>query len=103
MSLSRSRIAALTSTNAGRRTLALLSIAPVEWDTVSEFFHNARVPRTGVGQMLQDIAVNIIRLGVYLEERGEQVEHAQAVKRQNTIARRVRKALGFHVTPDIKV
>ena len=102
MPLSRRRIAQLTHPDPKRRALAMLEVAPVEWEALAELLDKSGLSLYGAGVTLQNIAVNVLRAGVYLEERSR-TDHARAVKAQNRIARKVRKALGYQITPDINV
>jgi hypothetical protein len=70
----------------------LMTLPPVQWDE----YQRAHL-ETELGQLvgeLDDIAERAARLSTYLRAR-EYGDHAHAVKRQNTAAMHVRKALGF--------
>ena len=104
MPLSRRRIAQLTHPDPKRRALAMLEVAPAEWEALAELLRKSGNDPGQAGIMLEGIAVSILRTAVYLQHSGPlPASHARAVKAQNRDARRVRKALGYQTTPDINV
>ena len=104
MPLSRRRIAQLTHSDPKRRALSMLEVAPVEWEALAELLRKSGNDPSQAGIVLAGIAVSILRAAVYLQHSGPlPTSHARAVKAQNRVARRVRKALGYQNTADINV
>ena len=63
MPLSRRRIAQLTHPDPKRRALAMLEVAPVEWEALAELLDKSGLSLYGAGVTLQNIAVNVLRAG----------------------------------------
>lgn len=57
--------------------------------------------RADLARHLEAQAEFLTRLATYLDERALGRDHATAVRRQNTVARQVRRAFGYHSTPDV--
>ncbi len=76
----------------------VLNRPPVEWETA----YNAMSfdERRAVDDAAAALATKAARLSAYFSRRLSGGKHADAVRRQNQSARRVRQALGFTYTDD---
>ena len=75
-----------------------LKIPPVRWEAL-----NARLSTTDrmkLEDQLTHLTVWTARLAAYLGRRQSGGKHADAVKRQNQVARKVRQALGYTYADD---
>lgn len=83
------------------RVLAWMRAAPATWDrrhardTARERRQPHSASRIEIASMLDDITTRAARASVYITTRHHGGTHADAVRAQNRIARKIRKVLGY--------
>lgn len=91
-----------TSDPVRQHAMDLLLTPPVRWEVMAETSTaNSSNWRDLVGA-LEGIAVGAARLSRYLGERCVGATHDEAVKRQNRLAKKIRRALGYNTTADLR-
>jgi hypothetical protein len=80
------------------KTVQILTLPPVDWDkTIAELNTDERYE---LERQITCDAVQLARFSAYLSRRMAGGKHVDAVKRQNSVARRVRLALGYTYADD---
>lgn len=85
-----------------RRALDLLLVPPVQWETLAEVSPEKSPEWRSLVLALDNIATTAARLSRYLGERCVNATHDEAVARQNKLAVKVRKVLGYNTTLDLR-
>lgn len=75
-----------------------LLLAPVDWSALYESLDTNQ--RYELERQLSQDAVQLARLAAYISRRQTGGKHDDAVKAQNTAARKVRQALGYTYADD---
>lgn len=85
-----------------QHALDLLLVPPVRWETLAETSPAGSPDWRHLVLALDNIAVGAIRLSRYLGERCVNATHDEAAARQNKLAVKIRKVLGYNTTLDLR-
>lgn len=86
-----------------QHAMDLLLVPPVRWEGLVETSAEGSSNWQDLVSALESIAVGAARLSRYLGERYVGVVHAEAVERQNRVANKIRRVLGYRVTNDLRI
>ncbi len=83
-----------------RKATRLLKLPPVKWEQAAKKLTSLQA--TELSRELDGLAAQAAMLSAYL---GNQpyFGHKKAVKKMNSITRKVRRVLGYHITHDLNI